>query len=144
MITMKATTVQKVKECPRCGSTSLGDRWCSERKLQQYCTEDECEWRGQPRIPEKRRITNTKKLRVDDFYGWDYIIYDRYGHVSTISRSFDTEGDATKEMEADLKRGEVNTDAGPYTGVLFHTPSSVILKGKMFKVKKGICTQVNK
>lgn len=144
MITMKAATVQKIKECPRCGSTSLGDQWCSGRKLQQYCAEDDCNWKGQPRIPERKRITDTKQLEVDDFYGWDYIIYDKYGHVSTISRTYGTEASATKELEKELEQGSHDVEAGPYTGVLFHTPSSITLKGKMFKIKKGVCTQINK
>jgi len=69
----------KLKVCPKCGSKNLGDRWTNGRKLEQYCNgksewEDEvCLWVGEPRTPEKIRITNTKDLRIDNFYGWDYI-----------------------------------------------------------------------
>jgi len=82
-----------------------------------------------------------KALRVDDFWGWDYVIYDRFGHKSTISRSYGTEQAAIKEMERDLKFGENDPDAGPYTGVLFKTPARVVIHGKMFKMKGGICTE---
>lgn len=138
----------KLKVCPKCGSKNLGDRWTRHRKLEQYCCNEEndygeeCNWVGEPRTPERRRITNMKALRIDDFYGWDFIIYDRFGHESTLSQTFDTEKEALKDMEEDLKRGEKDVDGGPYTGVLFKTPARVILKGQMFKVKNGVCTKV--
>jgi hypothetical protein len=133
----------KIKTCPNCGSTDLGDRWANGRKLMQYCHEEECNWIGEPRTPEKRRITDTKHLRIDDFYGWDFIIYDKYGHESVTSQTFNTEKEAMKELERDLAHGEKNEDGGPYTGVLFKTPLSVVLKGKMFKIKNGKCTKTN-
>ncbi len=132
----------KVKVCPKCGSKGLGDRWCNHQKLQQYCHEEDCNWTGTPRTPDRRRITNMKALRVDDFFGWDYIIYDRFGHESTISQSFNTEQEAMKDMEEELKHGENNPDAGPYTGVLFKTPARVVLYGKMFRMKDGVCKKV--
>ena len=127
----------KVKECPNCGSTNLGDYWCIGRKLQQFCREEDCTWKGKPRIPEKIPITNTKELRIGNFPGWDYEIYDKYGHTETISCSYDTRADALKELKRDLMNGEQDKDAGPYTGVLFHTPVRVTIKGKMFKSKKS-------
>jgi hypothetical protein len=130
----------KLKKCPSCGS-SLGDRWCAGRKLQQYCLDsldNDCTWKAQPRTPERRQITNTKDLRVDNFSGWDYIIYDKFGHESTMSRSYGTEGAARKEMEWALIRGESDVVAGPYTGVLFYTPPTVKLTGKVFKCKSGV------
>ena len=136
----------KVKCCPKCGSRELGDRWVAGRKLQQYCyisaEEEVCGWKAEPRTPERRRISGTKFLRIDDFSGYDYVIYDKFGCEFTISRSDSSEDTARKEMERELIRGETDEHGGPYTGVLFKTPTSVVLKGKVFKTKKGVCTQI--
>ena len=134
----------KLKICPKCGCEDLGDRWCKDRKLQQYCHDEDCNWVGTPRTPERRRITNMKALRVDDFSGWDYIIYDRFGHESTISQMFDTEREAKKEMEDDLQHGERDVNGGPYTAVLFKTPARVVIHGKIFKIKNGVCTEAKR
>lgn len=130
----------KPKECPTCGSEDIGDRWCAHRMLQYFCRE--CNWAAQTRTPSRRKITNIKSLLVDDFFGFNYVIYDKYGYESTISRTYNTEKTAQKEMEDDLLRGEKNDDAGPYTGVLFKTPSRVTIIGKMFKIKNGMCKRV--
>lgn len=135
----------KVKSCPKCGNTDLGDRWQTGRKLQQYCRneDDNCYWKGTPRTPERRRITNTKDLRVDDFYGWDYVVYDKFGHTMTLSRTYSGEPAAKAELDRELLRGVTDVNAGPYTGVLFKTPSRVVLTGKMFRVKKGVVKQTS-
>ena len=57
----------KLKQCPECGSTDLGDRWCNGRKLSQTCNELSCGWIGKPRTPEKRRVLDTKTCCLDDF-----------------------------------------------------------------------------
>jgi len=134
----------KVKSCPKCGCTELGERWSNGRKLEQYChnDEDHCYWKGEPYTPPKRRITDTKELRIDDFYGWDYILYDRFGHVMTLSATESTEAKVMAELERELKRGENDKNGGPYTGVVFKTPSRVILKGRMFRSKNGKVAQV--
>jgi hypothetical protein len=137
----------KFGNCPECGCKDLGDRWVSGRKLQQYCHDghdDNCHWVGTPRIPETIPITPYKDLRVDNFKGWDYIIYDKYGHVSTYSRSYVTEEEATKILEAELNREYPNDPAAPYTGVLFFTPHTVKLEGKIFKVKGDKVIRSNK
>lgn len=130
----------KPKSCPSCDSEDIGDRWCAHRMLQYFCRD--CEWAAPIRTPSKRKITNIKSLLVDDFFGFDYVIYDKYGHTSTVSRTYSTENAAQKEMEEDLIRGEKNDDAGPYTGVLFKTPAQVNIVGKMFKIKSGTCKRV--
>ena len=136
----------KLKACPKCGCKNLGDRWTNGRKLEQYCLadgeEEYCTWVGQPRTPERKRITNTKDLRVDEFYGWDYIVYDKFGHASTYSQTFGTEREAMTDLADELKQGVKDKDGGPYTAVLFKTPSKVVLKGKMFKFKSGIVTKI--
>lgn len=119
-------------ECPNCGETDLGDEWCAERKLRQFCRE--CGWRGKLRIPEKRKITVTKKVYVDDF-GWNYLVYDRYGHVFIDSATYDSKAEAIKELQEDLIHG-IDAFGGPYTGVLFNVPGNVVLKGDKYKISK--------
>lgn len=122
--------------CPECCSEDIGDRWCNGRMLQYYCRE--CGWHAEPRTPEKIPITNTCELRVDDFSGWHYIIYDKYGHVQTDSATYDTREEALKELEDDLtpKPGYVDPSA-PLTAVLFNVPDHVTIKGTMFKLQDG-------
>ena len=54
-----------------------------------------------------------------------------------FSRSYDTEAIAMMEVELELACGEENNPAGPYTAVVFKTPTSVTLKGKMFTQIQG-------
>lgn len=136
----------KVKACPKCGNTSLGERWCKGRKLEQYCNGpdgEDCYWVGEPYTPPRRRITRLDTLRIDEFYGWHYIVYDKYGHVQTDSATHDTRKEAMEALEEDLtpRPGYVDP-AAPLTAVLFKVPSRVTIKGTMFKLKKGIVTKV--
>ena len=131
----------KVDKCPKCSSTDLGDRWQAGRRLKQYCHDEDCNWVGPARIPEKIPIRSTRSVSVNGFGGFEYEVFDRYGHCSTSSRTYSTEAQAFKEMERDIQQGENNPDAGPYTGVLW--PSTIKVTGKKFVVKKGKVTQVN-
>jgi hypothetical protein len=131
----------KVKVCPECGSDNIGDMWCNGRKLQYYCGEEDCNWKAEPRIPSKRKITDTRECRIDDFGGWSYITYDKYGHVSCWSQTFNAEAAAMRALEKDLKCKPTD-EGGPYTGVIFNVPHHVTIKGKMFKMKNGVVTQV--
>jgi len=130
----------KVDKCPKCGSTDLGDQWADGRKLKQRC-HDDCNWVGPARVPEKIPIRSTRSVCVSQFAGFEYEIFDRYGHISTSSQTYSTEASAFKAMERDIQQGENDPDAGPYTGVLW--PSVVKVTGKKFVVKKGKVTQVN-
>jgi hypothetical protein len=108
------------------------------RKLQQICmgldeNGDECDWFGEPRTPELQPVETTKRVMVHAFSGWDYVIYDKYGHAMTLSCSYESEEDATDALNLDLKKGLKDEVAGPYTAVLFHTPSSVLIEGQVFK-----------
>jgi hypothetical protein len=138
----------KIKKCPKCGSTSLGERWCKGRKLQQYCQgldsygdydEDiQCTWVGEPYTPPKRRITNTMELRIDNFHGWHYLIYDKYGHLQTDSATHPTREEALKAMVRDLTPKQGYDDpAAPLTAVLFNVPSNVTITGTKYRFKKG-------
>lgn len=80
---------------------------------------------------------------MDGFSGWDYIVYDKYGHTLIMSQTFGSEKQAMKSLERELNCGKNKADAGPYTAVLFKTPASVVLKGRMFKIKNDVCTQIN-
>ena len=138
----------KLKKCPKCGSTRLGERWAKDRKLQQYChgvtsfgdydEDTHCSWVGEPYTPPKKRITNTDTLRLDEFFGWHYLVYDKYGHLQTDSATHDTRAEAMEALEEDMTPTEGYDDpAAPLTAVLFHVPSNVTVKGTMFKFKKG-------
>ena len=118
--------------CPKCGNHSVSDRWCAGRKLQYYCYDEDCNWKADPRTPSRRHISNTKEIGINGFSGWDFIVYDKYGHEIIISRSYDSKATAVKDMNEDLEQGQRDKDGGPYTAVLFNTPSTITLKGEMF------------
>lgn len=129
--------VTKLNICPKCGDANLGDRWAHGRMLRQHCTgEDEdtgrdCDWIGEPRIPERKRVSTARR-------GWaqgriEYHIYDRYGHTLTCSRAHGTAAEASAAMFRELDRGETDTDAGPYVGVLWKTGRAI--KGVKYTAK---------
>lgn len=128
---------QKVKTCPECGSTDLGDSWQAKRRLKQFCHEEDCFWEGPLRVPELLKVSGKKEVYLNAFTGHTYEIYDRYGHIMTLSQTYATSEMAIQEMKNELVKGETDVAAGPYTGVLFKIPLSVMITGKMFKVKRG-------
>ena len=142
----------KLKACPKCGCKRLGERWAKGRMLTQYChgassfgdyeEDTRCNWVGEPYIPETKRITNTDTLRLNEFSGWHYIVYDKYGHVQTDSATHDTRGEAMEALEESLTpRADYNDPAAPYTAVLFNVPSHVTIRGKMYRFKNGKVTK---
>ena len=138
----------KYKACPKCGSKQLGERWVKERMLQQYCYigEDDthCGWVGEPFVPPRKRITNTTKLRIDDFPGWHYLVYDKYGHIQTDSATYDTQLEAMKELQDDITpRDGYKDPAAPYTAVLFKVPGNVTIEGRMFRLLNGKFVEVS-
>lgn len=142
----------KLKVCPKCGcGARLGDRWVTGRRLQQFCSnpcdknENNCSWEGEPRIPEHTRITNTAQLRIANFQGWHYLIYDTYGHLQTSSATYATRAKAMQDLQKLAKAKKANP-AAPLTAVLFYVPPNVTVKGTMFKFKKGqvVTTKVKK
>jgi pectin methylesterase-like acyl-CoA thioesterase len=131
--------MKKYNKCPKCDSYQLGERWCKGRKLQQYCYNDnvndenvECGWEGEPRTPEQKAIGVTHRVFINSFSGWNYIIYDKFGHPMISSRYFESEKNAIDKLNDDLKKGLKDKSAGPYTGVLFYTPSSILIEGRVF------------
>jgi len=117
----------KLEECPECESRVLNRRWCSGRRLQQFC--ETCGWEGEKEIPEQREIETTKRVIVNHHGGFQYTIYDKYGHTYMYSKSFVEKALAIEELEKDLKIGE-NKDYGPFTAVLW--PRFVEVHGEIF------------
>lgn len=152
--TKKKSKNMKLKVCPKCGGKNLGDRWAKGRMMQQYChgvydEDTNCGWVGEPRIPEKRRITNKDTLRIDDFHGWHYLIYDKYGHLQTDSATHDTRAEAMEALEEDMTPKEGYVDpAAPLTAVLFFVPANITIKGTMYRYNKGgvnkVCSKMPK
>ena len=119
----------KPNECPKCESTNIGDRWCKGRKLRYYCRE--CYWQDEPRIPETIPISTTKTVSVNQFYGFVYEIYDKYGHISTYSKTYQTEEEVKNAMLEDLNNCNKHEDYFPCTGIIW--PKSVVVNGKVFR-----------
>jgi len=118
----------KLKECPEC-SGNLSDEWQPQRKLRQSCRC--CDWKGELRTPETKEIKSIKTISAHQSYGFCYEIFDKYGHIISSSRSFNTKGEAISKLKAEIEEGKVNKHAGPFTGVLW--PPAVEVSGKIFK-----------
>lgn len=126
----------KFNVCPECECEDLGDRWVADRKLQQYCRDQDCHWKGEARIPEQQEIETKKVVPANHFSGFQYTLFDKYGHVTTLSRSYGTEAEALKEMQEDMERSnrpEHAYNGSSCTGVLW--PSVVTVHGKKFVFK---------
>jgi hypothetical protein len=119
----------KFKECPICEGSYLGDIWQKGRKLQQVC--HDCGWKGEIRTPEKKRINYTKSIRVGQFHGYHYEIFDKYGHTMVISRYYDSWDAADAAIKEEIEKGKTNKYAGPFTGILW--PATVKVKGTRYK-----------
>lgn len=118
----------KFKECPVCESDDLGDRWQRGRKLRQYCCD--CEWKGEPRIPEHREIKTTKKVNVKHG-GLNYELYDRYGYIMESSRSYSNEDEMIEAIQKRLETGKTDKNAGPYTVIIW--PEYIEVEGMIIK-----------
>jgi len=116
-----------IVKCPRCGSENLGDRWARGRKLQQCCYD--CEFKAPERTPEILEIKTIKKIQVGRWPGFHYEIFDRYGHIKTVSRSYIRREWAIEGLDRELEYGTTDEAAGPYTGILW--PDMVIVKGEL-------------
>lgn len=125
--------MSKPKHCPQCRE-DISTIWCAERKLRYRCNDSSCGWLGEPFIPPRRNITNTKNLWLGpgSFPGWDYVVYDKRGYEMVLSRSYSSRSKALKELRVQLKCGKTDIHGGPYIGVLFHTPIIVKLRGKRY------------
>lgn len=115
--------------CPKCGSDDLYDRWTNNRMLQRGCRE--CTWKEKPRIPELRVIKNTKLILANQFSGFCYEVYDKYGHALCYSRSYRTKEEAKEELLKELARDNKSPHQGPCTGILW--PDKVEVIGEVVK-----------
>ena len=118
-----------VTVCPICGSNRLTRQWCVGRTLSQKCYD--CDWIGEPKIPEDIPIITTKKVLTGQFDGFHYEVFDKYGYILTCSRTYVSKDEAMDNMRKELKLGKKDLDAGPYTAVFW--PPSVLVRGKIFK-----------
>ena len=118
--------MNKLIECPECGETLHSDCWTVGRKLQQRC---DCGWSGELRIPGIIPIEDTKTISVNQFSGFNYEIFDKYGHITTYSRSYDSKIEARKEMEDDLAKHNKHPDMAPCTAILW--PDKVMVTGEV-------------
>jgi hypothetical protein len=120
-----------LQKCPKCGSDDLYDRWTSGRKLQLGC--HDCSWEEPPRTPELQVIKNTKSILANQFSGFCFEVYDKYGHITTYSRSYSTREKAKEELIKELTmRNKNHPDYAPCSGVLW--PDKVEVIGEVIKV----------
>lgn len=128
----KSGKMKKLDQCPSCGFDNLGDQWCTERKLQQYCLADDCDWEGEPRTPEQKEIKTTATYtRAGCPVPYSYTLYDRFGHVLIYSAGFSSEEECEDELFSELMRYRSDKVTGPCTGVIF--PPRVKVEGKVYK-----------
>jgi hypothetical protein len=122
---------KEITECPRCGGTDLHDEWVSGRKLQLRCGDSDCRWKEKPRVPETLPILSTKTVRANQFSGFCFESYDKYGHILCHSRSYDTREEAVEELIKHLSKWNKNPDYAPCTGILW--PDRVEVVGEVIK-----------
>lgn len=119
----------KRKTCPKCETINLGDRWVAGRKLQQYCRE--CLWKGEPRIPELIKKIDTKEIMVNYFDGFNYEIFDKYGHNLLSSKYYSTKTEAIASLKKQLKLCNSDPLVSPCTGIFW--PNVITVKGEIYK-----------
>jgi hypothetical protein len=136
----------KLKSCPKCGCNDLGEIWTKGRMLRQYCRDENemgCIWEGEPYTPELQSITNMMEISINDFPGWHYIVYDKFGHVAISSGTYHNHEEALEKLKNDITPKEgYNDPAAPYTAVLFNVPQYVTIKGEIFKLENGVITEI--
>lgn len=116
-------------ECPICKSDDISNIWVKNRMLQCRCRD--CGWRGNPRVPEIIPIEFTREICVNQFYGWEYELFDKYGHVLIYSKTYDKKENLLKELNAEMDRYNSNVDVAPVTAIIW--PPSVTVLGEVYK-----------
>jgi hypothetical protein len=119
--------IEKITECPKCGSDDLYDIWVSGRKLQRGCRD--CTWEDLPRVPEIQQIKNTRFVWANQYSGFCYETYDRYGYEMSFSRSYNTIEEAREALVNELAKWNKNPDYAPCTGILW--PDKVEVVGEV-------------
>jgi len=118
----------ELKYCPRCRFKDVDRILTTQRRNIFRCTN--CNWRSKPFIPPIKPIPTTKKVRVYQFGGWGFEVYDVYGQCVIYSRSYGTKEEAIENMQKTLKNGK-GKPYGPYTGIIW--PQTIEVKAEVFK-----------
>ena len=118
----------ELKYCPRCKFKDVDRILTTQRRNVFRCIN--CNWQSKPFIPPIKPIPTTKRVRIYNFSGWGYEVYDGYGQHVVYSRSYDTREEAIKAMRKDIDHGK-GKPYGPYTGIMW--PRTVEVKGEIFK-----------
>ncbi len=99
---------QHVTVCPACHCDDIRTVWAPKRKLQKECRADDCNWKGAPYAPPRKPVVPSRVVSTGRG-GWEYTLYDQYGHVAAFSRSY---GSQTACHAAALRDIEQHSD-GP-------------------------------
>ena len=89
--------------CPKCGDDDpVPLRTCltDNRMLRKECRE--CDWHGEPYVPEKKPVKTTKEQSYFQGGSWVYETFDQYGQTCTYSQGFGSEAACTKAAKKDL------------------------------------------
>jgi hypothetical protein len=120
-----------VKLCPQCGTDDISDCWAPGRMLQRRC--NDCNWKEEPRVPEKVPVETTRKVAVTQFGGFTYEVFDRFGHIMVSSRSYGKKAEMVASLDREMERSEADSVAGPYTAVMWD--DRVTVKGTVWTKK---------
>jgi len=87
--------------------------------------------KDQNEFQKKIDINLTKKIQVGNFHGFRFEVFDRYGHILLISKSYYLKLDAIDEIERQIEYSKTDINAGPYKDVLW--PNVVSVTGELFE-----------
>lgn len=115
--------MKQPKECPQCGYNNFGQLWQRGRKLAYRC--EECHWMSKPFTPPYIPIEMEREISVSYSGGIEYTVYDQYGHVMVMSRTYIDRDKAIEALKDELKKNPGST------AVLW--PETVIAKGEVYQ-----------
>ena len=85
-------------KCPEC-EEPLRTVCADKRMRREMCYE--CGWKGEPYIPEKKEVLDTKEVFLDP---WHYVIYDQYGYSMIHSQGYPSGEDCFEAASKNLER----------------------------------------
>lgn len=124
----------RVEICPSCGAGRLRTKWVDGRMLQQLCSDDnfsDCEWKGEPFIPEKRPIRATRSVSVGQHGGWEYEGFDQFGHIFAMSQTFSSKAACVKAARNEIKQWSGVPGYGKCTAIVW--PPATLARGTRVK-----------
>jgi hypothetical protein len=98
----------------------------------------ECEAESPPETPDLiPQETNLVKTFYpsNSFGGWEYELFDGFGHAAVMSRTYGTKEECEAELMKDLAQHMKNPEYGECYGVIF--PRKVKVKGKLYTLKSN-------